>query len=146
MEIDITSGSRIAAALDKLTKSDLRKKKARLREIYEDVLNAKNNSVSEKVIIQTLASQGLHFSRSSFSVTMNRIKKEIESESELSQKTQFQNKTPIHSKQSPAVSLKKTESKVSNSPKPKLFKTGNTTPEKLSGLLNTPINLSKFKN
>jgi hypothetical protein len=81
MEIDITSGSRIAAALNKLTKSDLRKKKARLREIYDDVMRAKNNSVSEKVIIQTLASEGLHFSRSSFSVTLNRIKNEIERES-----------------------------------------------------------------
>lgn len=78
MEIDIDWREKLVASLEQASRSPLRKKTACLREIYDQVLTAKANDLSEKAIIEILSKQGLHFSRSSFAVTMHRIKKERE--------------------------------------------------------------------
>lgn len=121
MEIDIDWRERLVASLEQASRSPLRKKTACLREIYDQVLAAKANDLSEKAIIEILSKQGLHFSRSSFAVTMHRIKKEREktslgsSTANSAQTTTAPHQKPV-AQQRPPVKTKPQEISSSNAP------------------------------
>lgn len=67
---------KLSKKLKELAKSDkARSKSARLRDVYDDVVAAKNAGVPHQDIIDALAAEGLTFTYETFSAALYRIRK-----------------------------------------------------------------------
>lgn len=149
MKIDVDWRGKLVSSLEQASRGPLRKKTACLRDIYEQVLAAKASDLSEKVIIQILAQQGLHFSRSSFAVTMHRLKREREDATSGRRNRAKPDRvapgppkvttSPADSQTSPITKERQVKSRSAKKP-------GQATPEKLSGIMRDKFDLSKYRN
>jgi hypothetical protein len=140
MESDGDSKQGLVDALRKAAGGNNRSKTARLREIFDEVEEAKASGLHLKTIVSILATRGLEFDLGTFVNIRHRIKNERKK----------RNKTVAANPPNTSVGLKTnhpTQTTTESQVKPKrMNNSGTPSPEKLTGIINGQFDLNKYRN